>query len=264
MAGAVYLLPEVAAGDTSNHAVKVTRSGSARPVLAGHRSYTAIPGDAEHFAYEFSFRLNGNAMALTATLNEPTDAQVYDSNNGAILQEAGDTSRFRYFDGTSYVNGPTLGSALNLNQWYHLRVEYNAENPTAGKISVFLDGNPILTDESVGDLSALLGAANRISFVPGDWLGAGAANGESFHIDNVRLETIPEPASLGFLGLDRGRKERGSGNRHCRRSVPDCIHACRCTDGLHRSGLRGRRTIRGQWNLVDRERSGRCRAVGRV
>lgn len=181
--------PSVDPDDSSNHAVLITRQAGARPTFSGARDITISDS---LFLYEFSFRLNGathvggNQIDFIATLGRASDGVVA-VNPTAIYLGAND---FRYHSGAFTT---VAGVTITPEQWHHVQVRVDATTPSAGTMSVILDGNTILSNASVGSLVGLADAFDRITFI------AQETQGRSFYVDDIRMESIPEPTALGMV-----------------------------------------------------------------
>lgn len=182
--------PMIDPADAGNHAVLVTRNGGAQPALVGMTDSAIASGE---FAYEFDYYLDGNSSFLVV-INKAGDAAV-DLKAASLFLTTG--APLKYRSGASYADSSS--ASLAASTWYNVRVvgDLGDEATDTGTYSVYLNDAAVATDIafSVTDRNALAGM-NRISFIPQAFTGTGA--GETFYVDDVLFEAVPEPGSMAL------------------------------------------------------------------
>jgi hypothetical protein len=82
-------------------------------------------------------------------------------------------------------------AAVSPNEWTEVRWDYDLTAGSAGQVMAYVDGTAVKSTAT--DLTAFVDASDRLQFL------ASTENNQINYVDDFHL--IPEPASLGLMGL---------------------------------------------------------------
>ncbi len=154
------------------------------------------PGEAGNplqISFDVNLRAHSGAENCTMFLNGPI------SNTQAIILNVDDYMReVSYTDSAGLVKTPTV---LTIDKWYHFTITATpaGATPASWNMSIF-DGTSTVTYSGLSYKNAVP-SYNNVNF---GFNNQQANTGAEYLIDNVQVQTIPEPASLALVAVGLG------------------------------------------------------------
>lgn len=105
-------------------------------------------------------------------------------------------------NGDIKVNGVALGITIQANEWGHVKLVFDpVSQGSAARWSIeFTQGETSATQTGLTLLSNSLASVNDFTFqLGGTGTATQAGDGVAVYLDNIVIDTIPEPSALGIL-----------------------------------------------------------------